>query len=202
MVWNNVKWQWKEHKYKVSEVWNFLRPKKDKVVWSRLIWGVYLVPKHAMVAWKAILNKLPTLDRLINWGMNVQDLCVLCVEKQESRNYIFGECIFSKAIWQEICDLRRTVGSWEQELNWVVAKLEGKVFISILLHSAWATMIYHVWREGNSRLHGKKVRNLQQVLSDIKWEVSTKLSSLRNVRRDRTNNKLVNICGIFVDIFV
>ena len=35
------------------------------------------IPKHVVIAWMADLNKLPTKDRLISWGMEVEGECVL-----------------------------------------------------------------------------------------------------------------------------
>ena len=53
-------------KYKTATVWEEIRPKKRKKEWQKLVWTSLVVPKHAVIAWMAILNRLPTKDRLMS----------------------------------------------------------------------------------------------------------------------------------------
>ena len=107
----------------------------------------------------AILNRLPTKDRMSEWGMQLDRGCVLCHNVKESRNHIFFGCSFSKGIWKEVlslCHLDRGVLDWEQELKWAVQRLKGKAMISSLLKVAWNAYIYNIWRERNIRIHDQK----------------------------------------------
>ena len=65
------RWKIPGGKYKTSIVWESNRLKSRKVEWHRLLWGSFIVPKFACIAWMAILNKLPTMDRLQAWGMGM-----------------------------------------------------------------------------------------------------------------------------------
>ncbi|XVF77253.1 hypothetical protein PTKIN_Ptkin14bG0028300 [Pterospermum kingtungense] len=65
------KWKFEGKKYKISAVWNELRPKAAKVDWARLIRSI--IPKHAMIRWIAILNRLPTKDPMKSWGLIVSE---------------------------------------------------------------------------------------------------------------------------------
>ena len=64
-------WKKSSPKFKIAEVWKEIRPKKERVSWYKLLWSSLNVPKHAVVVWMAILSRLPTKDRLITWGMEV-----------------------------------------------------------------------------------------------------------------------------------
>ena len=64
-------WKFPGRKYNVSAIWRIIRPKQRKLAWHRLLWGSYSVPKYAFIAWMAILNRLPTLDRLQAWGLDL-----------------------------------------------------------------------------------------------------------------------------------
>lgn len=72
-----ITWTFRGGKYSTTEVWNFLRPRNDKLPWYKLIWGSKVVPKHAFISWLAILNRLPTKDRLIRWDLNVDEKCFI-----------------------------------------------------------------------------------------------------------------------------
>lgn len=36
----------------------------DSVGWKKLVWGSYHVPKTSIIVWFAVLNRLPTSDRV------------------------------------------------------------------------------------------------------------------------------------------
>ena len=63
--------------------------------WHRLLWASLAIPKHVIIAWMAILNKLPTKDRLTSWGMDVDMECVLCHHESETRSRLLFGCSFS-----------------------------------------------------------------------------------------------------------
>lgn len=69
-------WVWKfdRKKYRISDVWNVIGPKAEKIVWFKLIWGSKVIPKHALICWMTILNRLPIMDRLKGWGEYVYAL--------------------------------------------------------------------------------------------------------------------------------
>ena len=103
-------WKFSGANYKATDVWECIRPRKEKVVWYRLLWTSLVVPKHAIIAWMAIQNRLPTKDRLRNWGLEMDDKCVMCQQEAETRDHIFFDCPFAVAIWKEIfrkCGLQR-----------------------------------------------------------------------------------------------
>ncbi|KAE8711217.1 hypothetical protein F3Y22_tig00110300pilonHSYRG00043 [Hibiscus syriacus] len=55
-----------------------------------------------MIAWMAILDRLPTKVRLQHMGIVTDGLCVLCKEAQETRNHLFMECPLASSLWKEI----------------------------------------------------------------------------------------------------
>lgn len=78
-----------------ADGWSLTREKKAELTWHRLIWFNPNVPTFCFVSWFAILTKLQqTGDRFCKW-QNVNDICVLCGLKPESRRHLFFECSFS-----------------------------------------------------------------------------------------------------------
>ena len=49
-------WKLDGGRYRAVTVWGEIRPKKEKISWHRLVWNSFVVPKHAVIAWLAILN--------------------------------------------------------------------------------------------------------------------------------------------------
>ena len=58
-------WKMARNKYSIAEVWRVIRARKENVLWHRLLWGTLTIPKHSVIAWMAIRNRLSILDRLI-----------------------------------------------------------------------------------------------------------------------------------------
>ncbi|KAK5841749.1 hypothetical protein PVK06_004072 [Gossypium arboreum] len=86
------------------------------------------IPKHSLIAWMVILNRLPTQDHVT-----------------KRRDYILFECSFSKKVWQSIlrlCSIHRAVDIWRQELAWTILKLKGKSLLVAILKLAWSAYLY------------------------------------------------------------
>ena len=118
-----VRWNGSRNKYKVVEVWRVIRPRKEKVKWHKLVWVGFVVPKHAFITWLAVLNRLPTKDRMRAWGMEVDGNCILCRSAVETRDHLFYGCVFSKQIWKEVLNLStysREPSDWDEELQWTI----------------------------------------------------------------------------------
>ena len=60
------------------------------------------MPKHAIIACMAMLNRLPTKNRLKAWGLELDSTCVLCKQEDETRDHLLFGYIFSQEIWKEV----------------------------------------------------------------------------------------------------
>ena len=138
-------WKFPGEKYFVAKVWEELRPKQDKVTWNRFLRSSMAIPKHVFISWIAILNRLPTMDRLVSWGLIERGECCFYQNVLETQDHLFFECNYSKNLWKSIlqlCDLNREVGNWDSELEWALRRIKGKALISLILRIAWKTYIY------------------------------------------------------------
>ena len=164
-----------------------------------------MVPKHAVITWLAILNRLPTVDRLKAWGIDKDGLCSLCKQEQESRDHLFFECSYSKAVWKKVlqlCGLNREVLDWRREFAWAVQKFKGKALITKILKISWNAYIYCIWKERNNRLFVHKEESIEQVLEHIQISVRFRLAGLRDVAVDSVNVSLCSSWKLFDSILV
>ena len=92
-------WKYLGSKYSAAVIWNEIGPKQDKKDWHRLLWTSLMIPRHVIVVWMAILNRLPTLDRMSSWGLVQDGKCRLCQNALETRDHLFFACSFSKKVW-------------------------------------------------------------------------------------------------------
>lgn len=60
---------------------------------------------------------------------------------------LFG-CSFSVNVWKQSCLLSGISNQfWDDEVNWLIRKLRGKSFPSVIRRLAWAAIIFYVWHE-------------------------------------------------------
>ena len=99
-----VLWKHSEDTYKnyfsSSSTWEQVRDKKATVFWSKTVWFTQGVPRFSFIVWLAVKNRLSTGDRMRAWG--IQQGCVLCGERDETRDHIFFACPYSFTVWDKL----------------------------------------------------------------------------------------------------
>ncbi|XP_039009368.1 uncharacterized protein LOC120137752 [Hibiscus syriacus] len=113
--WTQVRGRW---------VWDRIRERKEKVEWYCLVWFPAHIPKFSLITWMTILDRLPTKDILARFGV-VTDLgCGLCEIGLESKNHLFLEGPYLRAVWDYVlhdCRLQQQGLSWDDLLCWMAS---------------------------------------------------------------------------------
>ncbi|XP_038997435.1 uncharacterized protein LOC120122384 [Hibiscus syriacus] len=176
------------------DIWEAVRDSRSKVSWHKIIWFPMHIPKFSMISWMAILDRLPTRDRLSRMGIVIDTQCVLCNVAIESRNHLFVDCNFAKLLWNSIINLANVQKPhlpWEEMIEWACVEWKGKSLISTLLKITWTSYIYMIWEERNRRIFKHKTREAAHLLSLIKDIVRIQLGGKKI---NRNNFRNYNIC--------
>ncbi|XP_039064463.1 uncharacterized protein LOC120209551 [Hibiscus syriacus] len=59
---------------RASWLWDKVRSSSEKVPWHRLVWFPGHIPKFSLISWMAILDRLPTKDRLARFGIVIDSV--------------------------------------------------------------------------------------------------------------------------------
>nr|GEY92407.1 hypothetical protein [Tanacetum cinerariifolium] len=100
---NNV-----EVDFLVAVVWDSIRPHSTSFSWYKLVWYPQSIPRHAILLYLAIKQKLKTRDSVKQWdvGSNTE-LNVLRYPlynmQPYSHDHLFFECIFSTQVLAASC---------------------------------------------------------------------------------------------------
>ncbi|KAK9269519.1 hypothetical protein L1049_001295 [Liquidambar formosana] len=138
--------------FSTSSAWNCIRARGVDMNWHKLVWFPKAIRKHAFISWLAILDRMPTFDKLSAWGLTNNVTCVFCNQHVESRDHLFFACHVTAAIWGRVlglCCFHRSPRTWLNELNWSIPGSNGKSFCSSIKKLAWASTIYNIWFERN-----------------------------------------------------
>ncbi|XP_013613644.1 PREDICTED: uncharacterized protein LOC106319794 [Brassica oleracea var. oleracea] len=151
------------------------------VPWYPLIWIKRGIPKHKSLAWLMLLNRCPTRDRLLSWGLNTDPLCLLCNQDNESRDHIYFNCSYSSAVWNHFSSrfaINSATNTWDDITNSLQSQsISSKhKYLSIL---TWQATVYDLWWERNDRLHRGNHRSTDLIIAKISATIKNKISALR-----------------------
>ncbi|KAF2570041.1 hypothetical protein F2Q70_00002983 [Brassica cretica] len=101
---DTVLWKHSEDNYKThfssSKTWDQVRERRDKVGWSKSVWFPQEVARYSFIVWLAVKNRLSTGDRMRAWG--IQQGCVMCEERDETRDHVFFACPYAFTVWDKL----------------------------------------------------------------------------------------------------
>ncbi|XP_038998773.1 uncharacterized protein LOC120124090 [Hibiscus syriacus] len=152
----------------------------------------------------AILDRLPTRDRLQRMGIITTGDCVLCNDALETRSHLFFECPTASNLWEIILQhngLKKSISSWEDMIVWACNSWKGKSLISTILKLAWCAKIYVLWEERNRRIFQGRSRSTDDLFICIKEFVGIKLRGKKINMFDRVNTFLCNSWAIPEETF-
>ncbi|KAL4383638.1 hypothetical protein GQ457_15G019640 [Hibiscus cannabinus] len=163
-------------------VWEVIRHKQPKVQWHRTVLGALSIPKQSFITWLVVLNRLPTKDRMLKWGCQVEATCILCGIELESRDHLFWACSYSRRVWGMVvqaCGVQLLHNSWDDLLGWIQRAGKGKTLKATIVRLAWNSFNYYVWMERNGRLHQKEPKLDAEVFDLIKHDFKWRLLGCR-----------------------
>lgn len=135
------------NQYSVKRIYTLLDGDYEKVHWDKFIWCRLVIPKHRLILWLVMHNRLHTGDRLQRMGVRQSSSCLICGLGNETQDHLFFSCCFSSVVLQEI-------GIW---LGWSITNMIVQSMIQRLARSrvskftkqayamSIAAMVYHIW---------------------------------------------------------
>ncbi|KAM6563596.1 hypothetical protein CsatB_023594 [Cannabis sativa] len=165
--------EFQRDKYTIAAGYCMFSPTPIKINWCKEVWGRLNTPKHCIILWLAMLNRLKTKDRLLKMGLQIEGSCCLCETQQETSQHLFFECCFSCSRLQEIkCWLgwNATSNSLPMLLRWVQRAKLSK-FRKLVYQAAIAALVYAVWKLRNGKIWQGNTLNSSSFCDEIKWNV-------------------------------
>lgn len=124
--------------FKTGTLYDYLSEQAPDVPWFAAIWISRAIPRHSFHAWLVLQNRLPTRDRMIRWGIQVDDRCLLCTQQPENRDHLFFDCNYSYDLWRMVMRRLQLLPSrvWADTLQQMIS-LSGPLPKKLLTLLAW-----------------------------------------------------------------
>ena len=165
ILWDGIK----AKDIKTSSFWHSIRKVGLNVGWSKMVWHNIVHPRYSFLLWLAFNKGLRTIDKLLLFGTEVNPLCVLCSSEKETFQYLFFQCRFSFQLLVAIlrrCGWRGMDRSWTSITEFLCCR-SGPSLKQGLLIFGFATVVYRIWQERNSRIFSNKATPLRVILRDL-----------------------------------
>lgn len=192
-------------RFSSSQTWTSLFPVSELVSWHKLVWFKDKIPKHAFISWLIMRERLTTRDRLLSWGLDVPNQCLLCGNFPESQSHLFFICPFSAEVWTSLHSQVYLSSSmaFEDITLWLrSSSIAGK--LKIICRLTFQATMYSLWRERNSRLHSSTsksshllVKDIQQIMRAKLFGMDRKLQSLPFSSPHQTETYLTTWFSLF-----
>ena len=187
--------------FSTSATWQVLRSPHPKVDWHRLVWFSGNIPKAAFMLWLAIRKRLGTQDRLLNPAPTG---CLFCTSSMETHEHLFFECPFTAQVWRTIltkCYKPPPTLTWSELISWMVQNWKGKSLAITLNKLAFATTVYTIWRDQNSRFHTNSYSSVEYMVFTILNLIRGRAVSYTLIEDNEANRQLLQDWDIPDTIF-
>ncbi|KAL2226576.1 UNVERIFIED_CONTAM: putative mitochondrial protein [Sesamum indicum] len=149
---DRIIWRFPDGQPTAQALYRLICPPGPKVGWTSLLSGSLKIPRHCFILWMAFQEKLPTTDK--PWLTHIGG-CILCDEETtETHNHLFFRCRYSRRCLIAIRKIIRfdwPNRTWAMDVEWAVKKWRGKHIINAAYRALLGSLVYHLWRERNSR---------------------------------------------------
>lgn len=135
----------------ISTIYSVVRVHEPIIPWSKVVWCSGGIRKHSFITWLMVLNRCPTRDRIIGWGLQTNPLCLLCGLKNETRDHLYFMCQYSWTVWSRASQrcAETPIPDWNVSLQ-TLCNIRGSKIKRNLLRIAWQASIYVLWAERNT----------------------------------------------------
>lgn len=148
---------------KFSQIHN-KRPSSSEVApeWKKL-WHIDVIPRVKMFLWRACANALPTRTNLCQRGIEIDPMCTVCGEKEETVDHLFTECAPVAQVWYGTMlriDVQRERISTFREWLWKKMNEFPPEYVGLFTYTVW-----EVWKRRNSMHFEAKLFNVHEVIT-------------------------------------
>ncbi|XP_004229148.1 uncharacterized protein [Solanum lycopersicum] len=155
----------------LRQIYYHLKEMKQRPAWTCLMYRNAARPKAYIIMWIMMHQKLSTVDKLVQWGIEVDKECVLCKNAEESAEHLFLQCQFARKVWKRILgsiDHRSTAPMvWEQFQQWCIQNGKGKRATTQRFKTVLTEGIYGLWIERNNRMFEHKSKKEESIAKEI-----------------------------------
>ncbi|XP_010320549.2 uncharacterized protein [Solanum lycopersicum] len=155
----------------LRQIYYHLKEMKQRLAWTCLMYRNAARPKAYIIIWIMMHQKLSTVDKVVQWGIEEGKECVLCKNAEKSAEHLFLHYQYARKVWKRILE---SIGQhstvplvWEQFQNWCIQNGKGKRATTQRFKTVLTEGIYRLWIERNNRIFENKSKKEENIAKEI-----------------------------------
>ncbi|XP_021849078.1 uncharacterized protein [Spinacia oleracea] len=149
----------------------------NKVSWRRIVCNNKATPKSLFVLWMALWNRMPTLDRLLQWKIVNVNSCLMCGSAEETVDHLFFKCSISSQVWQKVLALlhfSRPATGFTEEIQWMIKSSKRGSGRHKLLLMFFSECTYTLWLNRNNKLFNNHCKEAVVLFREVVFRVAAR----------------------------
>ncbi|XP_075096425.1 uncharacterized protein LOC142174516 [Nicotiana tabacum] len=166
-----------DNSFSIRKLYRLQFPQLPKVPWKGIVLQPRLHPRFKFILWLALQRRLATVDRLLKFGVQIDQQCAFCKLAGETFDHLFFECYVTKEVWSRLliwlghC---RPIQDWQREVEWISHYTTRKSGQWEIVTCVFGMMVYTIWRDRNKvRFQGGAV-NVNNICREITLHIHTR----------------------------
>ncbi|KAM3250580.1 hypothetical protein P3L10_004650 [Capsicum annuum] len=134
-------------KFKIKRAYQSMMPQLPKVPWKNIILHKQVHPRFKFILLFAVQQRLATVVRLQKIGIQVPMNYIFCNGDTKTFDHLFFRCPYSNQVWRRMLSwlqLRRSIGTWQQELDWMSKVAKKKGAYAETIYNTFAMVVYNI----------------------------------------------------------
>ncbi|XP_074284008.1 uncharacterized protein LOC141608566 [Silene latifolia] len=127
------------------------------------------------MGWLYAHGAMRTKDKLIMFGLDVEDSCFMCAQTAESIDHLMCDCVYSRRIIQEINQRLQLMFPITDLLGWCNQKTGTKLQKGLQFALLWG-IVYSIWQQRNKRRMEGMLQRPERVAKYVIEEVKARLN--------------------------
>ncbi|XP_022019673.1 uncharacterized protein LOC110919721 [Helianthus annuus] len=169
------KWGWfgdGSGEFSVGAVKKVIMEGRNSPPISSFKWCKWIPVKCNIFAWRASLNRIPTVEALSKRNVHVQDShCGFCIDGEDNVDHLFIQCLAANSVWNAISGWCRIPPIFafsfqdlmETHLHSGLKEPEKSILQGLVIIACWS-----IWKARNdARFRSTQVR-IERIISEVK----------------------------------
>ncbi|KAJ0589790.1 putative RNA-directed DNA polymerase [Helianthus annuus] len=135
-------------------------------------WCKWVPKKCNIFAWRAEMNRIPTVDALNIRGVTIlDDMCCCCEEDVESVSHLFSACPFSLGVWEKVslwCRIPRFLIFSFRDLLELYSVGDRDKASREALHGVVISTCWVLWKARNKRRFNGIRSSVEEIFSEVR----------------------------------
>ncbi|KAK6775793.1 hypothetical protein RDI58_026794 [Solanum bulbocastanum] len=147
-------------KFPTKKMHTYIMPTFPREEWESITLQQGVHPRFKFILWLAVQKRLPTVERLEKFGIQVPSECVFCGKTKETFEHLYFDCQVTKTLWGRLCNwmgIQRSIHDGRTEIAWISEIAKKKAGDGLCVDKVLREIVMHIHLRGQHKASWKPI---------------------------------------------